>query len=83
MAGLPWSCELVPPLGAVLSVEGSEATPLPVDFLAVVPPTGMALPATLVVVGGEAAPFGARAVPKWAVSEAIGPGRWDTAPSVP
>ena len=30
---LPWSHELGPPAGAVLSVEESEATPLPVDFL--------------------------------------------------
>ena len=29
---LPWSCELAPPTGAVLSVGGSEATPLPVGF---------------------------------------------------
>ena len=32
VVGLPWSCELVPPVGAVLSAEGSEATPLLVDF---------------------------------------------------
>ena len=32
VVGLPWSCELALPPGAVLSAEGSEATPLPVDF---------------------------------------------------
>ena len=30
--GLPWSCELGPPAGAVLSMEGLEVTSLPVDL---------------------------------------------------
>ena len=32
VVGLPQSCDLAPLMGAVLFVEGSEATPLPVDF---------------------------------------------------
>ena len=62
---------------------GQKQLPSRWTSLAVVPPAGTALPATLVVVGREAVPFGVCVALTWAVSEPIGPGRLDTAPSVP
>ena len=51
--------------------------------LEVVPPAGTALLVTQVVVGREAALFGACMAPMWVVSEPIGSGHLDTVLSVP
>ena len=40
VVGLPQSCELGPPVGAVLSVEGLKVTPSQWTCLAAVPPAG-------------------------------------------